>query len=138
MPSVDRFLAGLTGEEVRELEWLWAVRPPVADRMEYYLARLLQLHTNLNRDTKAHSDPFPLAEFRQDWEKQAVERWAAADAQRKEEREAAWGDDELGPMPDEPLTDAEEAELMAALEAQHAAIYAQMLGFDAAMAPAHG
>jgi len=128
----------LTGEEVRHLEWLWAVRPPAADRMDYYLARILQLHTNLNRDTKQHSDPFPLSEFRVDWEKQAIERWAAADATRKDERDAAWGDDELGPMPDEPLTDAEEAEMLAVLEAQHAAIYAQMMGFQEAMTPAQG
>lgn len=106
--------------------------------MDYYLARILQLHTNLNRDTKQHSDPFPLSEFRVDWEKQAIERWAAADATRKDERDAAWGDDELGPMPDEPLTDAEEAEMLAVLEAQHAAIYAQMMGFQEAMTPAQG
>lgn len=138
MPSVDRFLAGLTGEEVRELEWLWAVRPPVADRMEYYLARLLQFHSNMNRDRKEHPNPSPLSEFRVDWEQQARERWEAADAERRDAREAAWGDDELGPMPDDPLTDAEEAAMLAALEAQHMAIYAQMMGFDAAMTPAQG
>ncbi len=106
--------------------------------MDYYLARILQLHTNLNRDTKQHSEPFPLSEFRVDWEKQARERFEAADDERKEARAAAWGDDELGPMPDEPLTDAEEAEMLAALEAQHAAIYAQMMGFQEAMTPAQG
>ncbi|MCA1668145.1 MAG: hypothetical protein LC793_12275 [Thermomicrobia bacterium] len=123
---------------MRELEWLWAVHPPAADRIEYYLARLLQLHTNLNRDTKQHADPFSLSEFRIDWEKEANERWRDTEATQREEREAAWGDDEDGPPPEEPLTDAEEAELLAALEAQHAAIYAQMMGYQQAVTPAQG
>lgn len=120
------------------MEWLWAVRPPIADRIEYYLARLLHLHTNLNRDTKQRPDPFPLAEFRVNWEKLAIERWEAEEAKRRDERAAAWGDDGLGPMPDAPLSDADEAELIAALEAQHAAIYAQMMGYQEANRPAQG
>lgn len=101
-------------------------------------ARLLQLHTNLNRDTKQQPDPYPLADFRVNWEKLAVERWEAEEATRRDERDAAWGDDDLGPMPAAPMSDADEAELMAALEAQHAAIYIQMMGYQEAATPAPG
>jgi hypothetical protein len=123
---------------VRELEWLFAAHPPAESRIEHYLVRLLQLLTNINRDSKEHPEPFAFADFRVDWEKAAVAAWKTADEKRAADRADAWGDDQYGPMPDEPLTDAEEAEMLAELEAQHAAIYASMVGFTERMTPAQG
>ncbi len=65
-PNVARMLRTFTAKQLVEWEAFLELEPFALDRelrADYRAAHLVQMTVNMNRDSKAHPEPFPLKDF---------------------------------------------------------------------------